>query len=130
MAEFPLPWEVILTDVADGEREALFLNIGKARGPDYARRWLTSLVDTTDAIAEFPGPRSFPQSHTESERRREEVRYRIYGGPDKKSVSSISCHIFFAIFDARQGEESGRILILRIVGSLTETASQLLGKTP
>jgi plasmid stabilization system protein ParE len=130
VTEFPLAWEVILTDVAEGERESLFLNVGKARGPDYARRWLTSLVDTTDAIAEFPGPRSFPQSHPESERRREEVRYRIYGGPDKKTTLSVSCHIFFAIFDPRQGEESGRILILRIIGSQTEATSQLLGKMP
>ena len=80
MTEFPQPWEVILTDVAEGEREALFLNIGKARGPDYARRWLT--------------------------------------------------RFFFAIFDVWQGEESGRILILRIIASQTEAVSQLLGKTP
>ena len=127
MPEAP-PWEVILTDVAEAEREALFLNFGKARGPEYARRWLAGLIDATDAIATFPGPRSFSPSVSESERRREEIRYHIYGGPDRKYSSTVSCHVFFAVFDARQGEESGRILILRVVRSIAEVTSELLGR--
>jgi plasmid stabilization system protein ParE len=123
-------WEIFVTEPAEAEKEACFLRINHLRGPAYAKQWYAGLLAAIRVLGEFPGPRSFPQSHTESERRREEVRYRIYGGPNTKATLSVSCHIFFAIFDARQGEESGRILILRIVGSQTETASQLLGKTP
>lgn len=68
MAEESQPsWEVLLSDVAEAEREALFLNVGKARGADYARRWWEGLLTATEGIAEFPGPRSFPRNGPESD---------------------------------------------------------------
>lgn len=125
-----MTWELSQTEPAEAEREALFLNVNQNRGPEYAERWYAGLLKTIRTIAEFPGPRSFPSSFTESERRREEIRYRIYAGPDKKNAPSVSCHVFFAVFDARQGEESGRVLILRVVRFVGETASELLGNAP
>lgn len=114
------------TEVAEAEREALFLNIGRIRGADFARRWFEGLIDATDQIVEFPGPRSFPSAHAESERRREEIRYRIYGGPDKRRALPVSCHIFFALLDARQGEDSGRVLVLRVIASMREETAEML----
>lgn len=120
-------WQVIETEPAEAEKEALFLSINERRGPEYAERWYAGLIRAIRTLAEFPGPRSFPPSIPESERRREDIRYRIYGGPDRKAQASVSCHVFFTVFDARQGEESGRILILRVVRSVTESTSELLG---
>ena len=123
-----MTWQVTENEPAEAEKEALFLRINERRGPEYAERWYAGLLLSIRALAEFPGPRSFPPSILESGRRREEIRYRIYGGPDKKAQVSVSCHVFFAVFDPRQGEDSGRILILRVVRSVSESTSELLGK--
>jgi hypothetical protein len=57
------------------------------------------------------------------------VRYRTYKGPDKKPAPSVACHIFFALYDPTQGEEKGRVLVLRVVGTRTQAASDVLKGT-
>jgi plasmid stabilization system protein ParE len=119
-------WEVRLSDRAHTERDTLFLRVGQRRGADYARRWWDGLLKTTDSLAEFPGPRSYPRSIEESECRRAEVRVRLYGGPDKKSSPTVSCHIFFALYDPQQGEDLGRVIVLRVIGAGTQEAQDVL----
>ena len=126
MLEADTLWEVILSDVAHAERNDLFLKIGHDRGADYARRWWSGLLLATDGLAEFPGPRSFPLCFAESERRRAEVRYRNYGGSDKRASLSTSCHVFFAVYDPTQGEEAGRLIVLRVIGARTQAAGDVL----
>jgi plasmid stabilization system protein ParE len=126
MPDEMLPWEVILSDVASKERSDMFLELGRKRGVDYARRWWSGLLAATDGIAPFPGPRSLPSCTAESERRRAEVRYRTYGGPDKRASTSASCHIFFAVYDPWQGDAVGRLIILRVVGARTQAAADIL----
>jgi plasmid stabilization system protein ParE len=106
-------WELMVTDIADAEREALFLSIGRQRGPEYARRWLDSLVDATNAILMFPGPRSCPTNSYESERRRAEVRTRLYRGPDSQNPAAVACKIVFSVYDPTQQQETGQVRILR-----------------
>ena len=119
-------WEVRLTDRAHDERDALFLRVGQRRGVDFARRWWDGLLKATDGIAEFPGPRSYPRSVEESERRRADVRVRLYRGPDKKPTASVACHIFFALYDPQQGEDVGRVIVLRVIGAGTQEAQEVL----
>ena len=121
-----VPWEVSLTDLAHAERDALFLTIGRARGADYARRWWDGLLKATDGIVEFPGPRSFPMNIAESERRRVEVRVRLYRGPDRQNPEWIPCTILFAVYDpTQQDPDIGKVLVLRYVGAKTLQAQQL-----
>ena len=118
-------WEVRLSDRAHAERDTLFLRVGQRRGADYARRWWDGLLKATDSIAEFPGPRSYPRSIEESERRRADVRVRLYHGPDKKPSPSVACHIFFALYDPQQGEDAGRVIVLRVIGAGTQEAQEV-----
>lgn len=123
----PAPWEVILTDVAHAERDVLFLTIGQARGAEYARRWWDGMLSATDGIAEFPGPRSFPKNGPESERRRAEVRTRLYRGPDRKNPEWVGCKIVFSIYDpTQQDPDAGQVRILRYVGVKTKSAQEIM----
>lgn len=125
MAEESPAWELMVTDIADAEREALFLSIGRQRGPEYARRWLDSLVDATNAIGLFPGPRSFPMNIYESERRRAEVRTCLYPGPNRQNPPSVACKVIFAVYDPTQLEETGQIRILRYLKAQGQDAQAL-----
>ena len=119
-------WEVSKSEAVELEIDKLLFRVTNLRGPDYASRWYEALLVAIDSLADFPGPRSFPQSIEESERRRAEVRYRTYNGPDKKPVPSVARHIFFALYDPTQGEEMGRVLVLRVIGTRTQAASDVL----
>ena len=125
MAEESPAWELMVTDIADAEREALFLSIGRQRGPEYARRWLDSLVDATNAIITFPGPRSFPINPYESERRRAEVRTRLYRGPNHLNPVSVACKIVFSAYDPTQQQETGQVRILRYLKAQGQAAQAL-----
>ena len=96
-------WEVSKSEAVELEIDKLLFRVAELRGPDYASRWYDALLVAIDSLADFPGPRSYPRSIEESERRRAEVRYRTYNGPDKKPAPSVACHIFFALYDPTQG---------------------------
>jgi len=119
-------WDVSKSEAVELEIEKLLFRVAELRGPDYASRWYDALLVAIDSLADFPGPRAYPQSIEESERRRAEVRYRTYHGPDRKPAPSATCHIFFALYDPTQGEEAGRVLVLRVVGARTQAASDVL----
>ena len=125
MPEEPILWELMVSDLAEAERETLFLSIGRQRGPEYARRWLDSLVDVTNAIVAFPGPRSHPRNSSESERRRAEVRTRLYRGPDRQNPSTVACKIVFSIYDPTQQQETGQVRILRYLKAQGQDAQAL-----
>ena len=121
-----VPWDLHLTDLAHAERDALFLTIGRVRGADYARRWWEGLLKVTDGIIEFPGPRSFTMNVAESERRRVEVRMRLYRGPDRKNPEWVSCTIVFSVYDpTQQDPDSGQVRVLRYVAAKTLQAQEL-----
>lgn len=125
MAEESPAWELLVTDIAEAEREALFLSIGRQRGPEYARRWLDRLVQATEAITTFPGPRSFPGNTPESERRRAEVRTRLYHGPDRQNSPAVACKIVFSVYDPTQQDEFGQVRILRYLKAQGHAAQAL-----
>ena len=124
-----MTWDVSKSEAVELEIDKLLFRVAELRGPDYASRWYDALLVAIDSLADFPGPRSYPRSIEESERRRAEVRYRTYNGPDKKPAPSVACHIFFALYDPTQGEETGRVLILRVIGTRTQAASDVLKGT-
>jgi plasmid stabilization system protein ParE len=123
-------WEIFVTDLAEQDRDGLFLSLGQRRGADYARRWLDGLVDTTNALAGFPGPRSCPLSYSESERRRAEVRTCLYPGPNRQNPPSVACKVIFAVYDPTQLEETGQIRILRYLKAQGQDAQALDVPTP
>ena len=126
-----MKWVVFKNEEIELDIDLLTSRVARLRGPDYVARWDEGLSVAIESLADFPGPRSFPQSIEESERRRVEVRCRIYGGPDKKPMPSVTCHIFFAVYDPAQGEEAGRVRILRVLGAGTEAAGDvLIGRSP
>lgn len=119
-------WVVFKNDEIELDIDQLTSRVARLRGPDYVARWDEGLSVAIESLADFPGPRSFPQSIAESERRRAEVRYRTYSGPDKKPAPSVACYIFFAVYDPRQGEEAGRVRIVRVIGTRTQAAGDVL----
>lgn len=121
-----MSWFVSKVERVELDIDLLATRVARLRGPDYVARWDEGLSVAIESLADFPGPRSFPQSIEESERRRAEVRYRIYSGPDKKPAPSVACHIFFAVYDPRQGEEAGNVVVLRVIGTRTQAASDVL----
>ncbi|WP_184193804.1 type II toxin-antitoxin system RelE/ParE family toxin [Armatimonas rosea] len=124
-----MTWVVLRTERAEIDIDQLASRVARLRGPEYVGRWDEGLSVAIDSLADFPGPRSFPRNIEESERRRAEVRVRLYNGPDKKPATSVACHIFFALYDPTQGEETGRVLVLRVIGTRTQAASDVLKGT-
>lgn len=121
-----LNWLVIKNEEIELEADKLLFRVAQLRGPEYASRWYDALIVAMDSLGDFPGPRSYPQNIAESERRRAEVRMRLYSGPDKKPAPSLACHIVFAVYDPRQGEEEGRVRILAVIGARTQAAGDVL----
>jgi plasmid stabilization system protein ParE len=119
-------WIVLINEEVEIDIDNLASRVARLRGPDYAARWDEGLSVAMDSLADFPGPRSYPQNIAESERRRAEVRMRLYSGPDKKPAPSVACHIVFAVYDPRQGEEEGRVRILAVIGTRTQAAGDVL----
>nr|WP_309695383.1 hypothetical protein [Armatimonas sp.] len=121
-----MSWIIVRNEEVEIDIDNLASRVARLRGPDYAARWDEGLSVAMDSLADFPGPRSYPQNVPESERRRAEVRMRLYSGPDKKPAPSMSCHIVFAVYDPRQGEEEGRVRVLAVIGTRTQDASDVL----
>lgn len=119
-------WIIVRNEEVEIDIDNLASRVARLRGPDYAARWDEGLSLAMDSLADFPGPRSYPRNIPDSERRRAEVRMRLYGGPDKKSAPSVACHIVFAVYDPRQGEEEGRVRVLAVVGTRTQAAGDVL----
>jgi plasmid stabilization system protein ParE len=121
-----LSWDILITDRAEADIDALIISLYARQGTFYAGRWHRELLLTIDSLAEFPGPRAFPLSEAESERRRMEVRRRVYGGPDRHPLSSVSCQIIFSVSDPSQGEQQGLVQILRILRAQGQEAADIL----
>ena len=103
----------------------LLARVARLRGPDYAARWDEGLSVAIESLGDFPGPRSFPRAVQESEKRRADIRMRLYSGPDKKPTPSVACHVVFALYDPVQEETEGRVLVLRVIGTRTQDASDV-----
>ena len=129
-----MTWTVTRKETIEAEVDLLLARVARLRGVDYATRWDEGLSVAIESLGDFPGPRSFPRVIGESERRRADVRMRLYSGPDKKPAPSVACHIVFALYDPVQGEASelhpdeteGRVLVLRVIGTRTQAASDVL----
>lgn len=128
-----MSWIVLRGEEVEVDIDNLASRVARLRGPDYAARLDEGLSVAMESLGDFPGPRSYPLNTEESERRRAEVRMRLYSGPDrggsnrrKKPVPSVACHIVFAVYDPRQGEEEGRVRILAVIGARTRAAGDVL----
>jgi plasmid stabilization system protein ParE len=119
-------WTVTRKETIEAEVDLLLARVARLRGVDYATRWDEGLSVAIESLGDFPGPRSFPRVIGESERRRADVRMRLYSGPDKKPAPSVACHIIFALYDPVQDETEGRVLVLRVIGTRTQAAGDVL----
>ena len=121
-----MSWIILRSEEVEIDIDTLASRVARLRGPDYAARWDEGLSVAMESLGDFPGPRSYPLNVAESERRRAEVRMRLYSGPDKKPAPSLACHIVFAVYDPRQGEEEGRVRVLAVIGTRTQAAGDVL----
>ena len=80
-----MSWIVLRNEEVEIDIDNLASRVAQLRGPDYVARWDEGLSVAMESLADFPGPRSFPQSIAESERRRAEVRR----GGDGRSVRRV-----------------------------------------
>lgn len=112
-----MKWSVRESEPAESEREKAFLRVQRLRGSEYAALWHQGLLQAIYSLPEPLGPRAWPQDLEESERRGQEVRYRLYSGPDRRRPSRLAYHLLFTLFDPAAGEEEGSVLILRVVSA-------------
>lgn len=102
------------TELAEAERDAVYLRLNRLFGPEYAARWLTGLMQAMNALGEFPGPRSHPRDEKTSERLRVGVRRMLYHGPGKRR-SGTPYRVLFTINEPAPGENEGVVRVLRIL---------------
>lgn len=117
-------WAVTETDRAIAERHQASRDIVDSHGKEFAQKWLAGLIAAIRGLGEIPGPRAWRRSEAEGERRRMEVRVRIYGGPGRKPSRAVSYCIVYSVHDPAPGETEGLVQILRVVHVATEEAAR------
>ena len=112
-ADSPRRYRVILSDIAEADRDRNYLHVQRIVGTDFAHRCLEHLKRALDGIPVLMGPRIHPIALEESERFGVEVRCLLYRGPTGKSQPAY--RILFMIHEPAPDESEGAVLVLRIV---------------
>ena len=122
--ERPRRYRIEESDIAEADREAVFLWLMTTVGPDYADAWHRGLLASIQQIVEFPGPLSYPVVRPKTEEQWEVRRLLYYGPKGRRSRNQPRYRVLFALIE--MGEDEAVVRVLRLLHGAQQAMEERL----
>lgn len=108
-------WAVVYLDNADTDAEAAHRFLTPLVGEDKATEWLRGFYQTTENLANFPGPSAHPIDEEASRITGRATRKMLCRGGTRQKTIGASYRVYFYTVEADDETERGGIFILRVL---------------